>query len=330
MPGFLRLAKKGPRHEGDHGHGGGDHEHVIGPTGPELPIRVESHHVIIVGSVTASTDSATHSDRGPYETILVERDNGVVTITFNRTKSKNAVNGVMWAELIEELGFIQHNGDDRVVVFTGAGGEFCSGADLSMVMAAPGEPSKARRHSHYYYSMREVSTAILSIHRLPQPTIAKVRGVAVGVGNNIAFGCDLVVASDNARFSQIFSKRGLSLDGGGSWLLPRRVGLHRAKELAFFADIVDATEADRLGLVNRVLPDAELDAFVDDWCNRLLALPPIALAQSKRMLNNSMHVTLEEALDDEGTAQSVNFGTKDTAEAILAWQQKRTPSFKGR
>jgi 2-(1,2-epoxy-1,2-dihydrophenyl)acetyl-CoA isomerase len=235
----------------------------------------------------------------------------------------------MWAELIEELGRIQHNGDDRVVVFTGAAGEFCSGADLSVMMSSD-SPTKARAHSHFYYAMREVSTAILLIHRLPQPTIAKVRGVAVGVGNNIAFGCDLVVASENARFSQIFSKRGLSLDGGGSWVLPRRIGLHKAKELAFFADIIDATEADRLGLLNRVLPDDQLDAFVDDWCARLLALPPIALAQSKRMLNNSMHVTLEEALDDEGTAQSVNFGTKDTAEAISAWMQKRTPQFKGR
>jgi len=113
-------------------------------------------------------------------------------------------------------------------------------------------------------------------------------------------------------------------------LLPRRVGLHRAKELAFFADIVSAAEADRLGLVNRVLPDAEVDAFVADWVQRLLALPPIALAQSKRLLNNSMNVTLEEALDDEGVAQTVNFGTKDTPEAIAAWIEKRNPVFKGR
>jgi len=157
-----------------------------------------------------------------------------------------------------------------------------------------------------------------------------VRGVAVGVGANMALGCDLVVASDNARFSEIFAKRGLSLDGGGSWILPRRVGLHRAKELTFFADIISAAEADRIGLVNRVVPDGELDAFVADWTQRLLAMPPIALAQSKRMLNNAMNVTLEEALDDEGTAQTVNFGTKDTPEAIAAFLEKRAPVFKGR
>jgi 2-(1,2-epoxy-1,2-dihydrophenyl)acetyl-CoA isomerase len=106
--------------------------------------------------------------------------------------------------------------------------------------------------------------------------------------------------------------------------------LHRAKELAFFADIIGATDAERIGLVNRVLPDTELDAFVDNWAKRLAAGPPIALAQSKRLLNNSANVTLEEALDDEGAAQTVNFGTKDTLEAMLAFSEKREPRFTGR
>ncbi len=329
MPTRRRLAAIGstrerPGDQCDRRRDGGDDEEIVGATGAEFPIGVESHGFIIVHVVSASSDPVQN-----LETLVVERDKGVVTITFNRPASKNSVNGVMWAELIDVLNAIQHNGDDRVVVFTGAGGEFCSGADLSSIGSRDGQ-TKARQHGHYYYSMREVTTAIMAIHRLPQPTIAKVRGVAVGVGCNIAFGCDLVVASNTARFSEIFSKRGLSVDGGGSWVLPRRVGLHRAKELAFFADILSAEEADRFGLLNRVVPDAELDAFVADWCEKLLALPPIALAQSKRMLNNAMQVTMEEALDDEGIAQSVNFSTKDTAEAISAWLQKRTPTFKGR
>lgn len=270
-------------------------------------------------------NTASDTQSKSYETITVERQGGVVTITFNRPRRKNAVNGLMWIELLDTLTEIQHTASDRVVVLTGAGGEFCSGADL----VAMGD-SGGRAHSHQYYSMREVTGVIMALARLPQPTIAKVRGVAVGVGCNLALGCDLVVASDTARFSQIFSKRGLSLDGGGSWLLPRRIGLHRAKELAFFADIIDASEAERLGLVNRLVADAEVDAFVDEWAQRLLALPPIALAQTKRLLNNAMNVTLEEALDDEGTAQTVNFGTKDTPEAIAAWVEKRDPVFKGR
>ena len=119
-------------------------------------------------------------------------------------------------------------------------------------------------------------------------------------------------------------------DFGGSWVLPRRIGLHRAKELAFFGEIIGADEAERIGLVNRVLADADLDAFVDGWAKKLAAGPPIALAQTKRMLNNAMNVTLEEALDDEGAAQSVNFGTKDTVEAMTAFAEKRDPKFIGR
>lgn len=259
------------------------------------------------------------------DTLVVERRAGIVTVTFNRPSRKNAANGRTWVELVEVFSEIQHNTADRVVILTGAGGDFCSGADLVAMGDASG-----RSHSHSYYSMREITGVVMSLARLPQPTIAKVRGVAVGAGCNLALGCDLVVASDTARFSQIFAKRGMSLDAGGSWILPRRVGLHRAKELAFFADIVDAAEADRIGLVNRVLPDGELDAFVEEWAQRLLAMPPIAVAQSKRLLNNAMNVTLEEALDDEGVAQTVNFGTKDTPEAIAAWMEKRSPNFKGR
>ncbi len=178
--------------------------------------------------------------------------------------------------------------------------------------------------------MRHITDVCLALHRIPQPTVAKVRGVAVGAGLNMALSCDLIVASEDARFSEIFAKRGLSLDFGGSWLLPRLVGMHRAKELALLAEIIDASRAAEMGLVNRVLPEEELDAFVDDWASRLAGGPPIALAMSKRLLNNSMHVTLEEALDDEGLSQTVNFGTKDTIEAIKAFMEKRDPVFEGR
>jgi 2-(1,2-epoxy-1,2-dihydrophenyl)acetyl-CoA isomerase len=257
------------------------------------------------------------------ETIDVQRNGGIVTITLNRPEKKNAANGTMWAELLATFREIAESSDDRVVVITGAGGAFCSGADLWA-------PSDGRPPKHQLAAMRHITDVALALHRIPQPVIAKVRGVAVGAGCNLALGCDLVVASDNARFSEIFSKRGLSLDFGGSWLLPRRVGLHRAKELAFFADIIDAAEAERIGLVNRVVPDAELDAFVDDWAQRLLQTPPIAVAMSKRMLDNAMNVTFEEALDDEGQSQTINFGTKDTPEAIKAFMEKRTPKFEGR
>ena len=254
--------------------------------------------------------------------IEVTRSESIATVTINRPQRKNAVTGDMWAQLAETFRSLSNDSDVRCVVITGAGGEFCSGADLSA-------RSASGKQVHQLAAMRHVNDAALSLHRMPQPTIAKVRGVAVGAGCNMALGCDLVVASETARFSEIFAKRGLSLDFGGSWLLPRRVGIHRAKELALFGDIISAADAKEMGLVNRVLPDAELDAFVDGWAKRLASGPPIALALTKRMLNNAMNVTMEEALDDEGAAQTVNFGTKDTLEAMEAFMQKREPKFKG-
>ncbi|MEN9821939.1 MAG: hypothetical protein RLZ04_365 [Actinomycetota bacterium] len=254
------------------------------------------------------------------ETLQVTRQEGIVTITLDRPAKKNAIDATMWDELLATFREIADSDTDRVVVITGSNGEFCSGADLTA----------GGRQRHQLAAMRHVGDVALALHRLPQPTIAKVRGVAVGAGCNLALGCDLVVAGETARFSQIFARRGLSLDFGGSWILPRRVGLHKAKELALLADIIDAAEADRIGLVNRVLPDGELDAFVDDWARRIAGGPPIALAMSKRMLDSAMQSTFEEALDDEGQSQTINFGTKDTAEAMMAFVEKRAPRFEGR
>ena len=178
--------------------------------------------------------------------------------------------------------------------------------------------------------MRFYGSVGLALHQVSKPTIAKIRGVAVGAGLNLGLGCDLIAASEDARFSEIFARRGLSLDVGGSWLLPRLIGMHRAKELAFLAEVVPAQEAERIGLVNRVVSDAELDGVVDDWAKRLAAGPPIALAQSKRLLDNAFTYGLSEAMDAEGMAQSVNVASEDTREAMLAFFEKRDPVFKGR
>lgn len=256
------------------------------------------------------------------ETLIVERRDGVVTVTLNRPEKKNAANDVMWSELHQTFAEVTANHDDRVMVVTGAGGAFCSGADLSS--------GSGRSSGSGISRMRSIGDTALALHRMPKPTIAKVGGVAAGAGCNLALGCDLIVASDEARFSEIFARRGLSVDFGGTWLLPRVVGLHRAKELALLADIISAKEAADLGLVNRVVPAGELDAFVDDWAARLAAGPPLALSMTKTMLNNSLDRTMEQALDDEGRCQSVNFGTEDTAEAMAAFLDKRQPVFKGR
>jgi 2-(1,2-epoxy-1,2-dihydrophenyl)acetyl-CoA isomerase len=255
------------------------------------------------------------------KTLTVERDErGVVSVTLNRPEKKNAIDYQMFDDLLQVFDELSRSPADRVLVLTGAGGNFSSGADLG-----PGGPDR-----HQLAMMRFYGSVALALHQLPQPAIAKVRGVAVGAGLNLALGCDLIVASDAARFSEIFARRGLTVDFGGSWLLPRLIGMHRAKELAFFADIISAKEAAELGLVNRVVAASEIDAFVADWADRLAAGPPLALSMTKRLLTNSFSMTMDEALEAEGMAQSVNAGTEDTPEAIRAFLEKREPKFKGR
>ncbi len=259
------------------------------------------------------------------ETIIVERDDGVVTVTLNRPERKNAGNGLMWQELFDTFSEVGRRRDDRVLVVTGAGGAFCSGADIADPRGVSGDPADP-----HLVRMRFFGRVMQALHELPKPTIAKIRGIAAGAGMSLALNCDLTVASDNARFSEIFAKRGLSVDGGSSWLLPRLIGLHKAKELAYFADILSAREAADYGLLNRVVPDDELDAFVGDWARRLAAGPPIALSMTKSLLHNAMSVSLTQALEDEARCQTVNFGSADTAEAMRAFAEKREPTFEGR
>jgi len=256
------------------------------------------------------------------ETLVVERQDGVVTVTMNRPQKKNAVTREMTAELTSVFRDIALSRDDRVLVLTGAGGDFSSGADLT-------DSASEVTGSALYY-MRRISDLALALHAIPQPTIAKVPGVAAGMSANLAFGCDLVVASDKARFSEIFARRGLSLDCGGSWVLPRRVGLHKAFELAYFADVISAAEALEHGLVNRVVPASELDKVVDEWADRLAAGPPQALSMIKAQLHVGADSSLAQALEYEATCQAVNFNSADTAEAMLAFVQKREPKFGGR
>jgi enoyl-CoA hydratase/carnithine racemase len=260
------------------------------------------------------------------EALLLERANGVVTVTLNRPEKKNAINGPMWRELIDVFDEVADTRTDRVLVITGAGDGFCSGADLSPGDNPDLEPGGL---GSTFRQMRVVGRAALRLHHLPQPSIAAVNGVAAGAGLNLALGCDLIVASDRARFSEIFSKRGLNVDFGGSWLLPRLVGLHKAKELVFFADVIDAAEAERIGIVNRVVPADDLDKVTSELANRLAVLPPIQLALSKRLLNQAFSVSMAEALEFEDTAQTMNFASRDTAEALAAFLQKRDPRFTG-
>lgn len=255
------------------------------------------------------------------ETLLVDAaDNGVVTVTMNRPEKKNAANFQMWRELREIWSALGADPDVRCVVMTGAGDAFCSGADLA------GDGPKM----HQLQAMNVIHQTVAALYSIMVPVIAKVNGVAAGAGMNMALGCDLILASDQARFSEIFARRGLSVDFGGTWILPRLIGLHRAKELVFFGDVIDAATAKEFGFVNAVIAADQLDAAVDDWASRLAAGPPLALAMTKRLLTLNASADLTTALESEGLAQTVNFTTNDTREAVQAFLDKRTPEFKGR
>lgn len=256
----------------------------------------------------------------PDESVLLSSDRGDVrTLTLNRPHRKNAINRELWIALADALTAAGNDRDVRAVVITGAGGAFCSGADISTL-----------DDSHPAYKMRLLTDVALALHELPVPTIAKVNGVAVGAGWNLALGCDLVAATPESTFSQIFVKRGLSLDLGGSWLLPKIVGLQQAKRLALLAETINAEEAQALNLVTWVVSAAEIDTFVIDVAENLVAGPAIALAQSKALLNEGADRTLRDALANEARAQTVNFATTDAREAYAAFAEKRQPSFTGR
>ncbi|MEV6216656.1 enoyl-CoA hydratase-related protein [Nocardia sp. NPDC051833] len=249
-----------------------------------------------------------------------ERDDRVVTLTLNRPSRKNAITLELWDALRGALDAIAHEPGVGAVVLTGAGGAFCSGADVvdSDPYAAP------------FRKLRAITDVAQYLHDLPVPTVAKVRGVAVGAGWNLALGCDLVVATPDATFSQVFTRRGLSIDCGGSWLLPKLVGVQQAKRLALLAETIDAAEARELGLLTWIKPEAEIDEFVDGIAQRLAAGPPIAISQTKALLNEGVDRSLREALAGESRAQAVNFAVEDLPEAYAAFAQKRETAFTGR
>lgn len=252
--------------------------------------------------------------------VLLSSDrDGVRTLTLNRPERKNALDARLWVELADALRALKRDREVRALVLTGAGGAFCSGADIGT-----GEDVHPR------YKLDRLTDVALALHELAVPTIAKVTGIAVGAGWNLALGCDLVVATPESRFCQIFAKRGLSVDLGGSWLLPRLVGLQQAKRLVLLADMIGADEAHALGLVTWVTAADEIDGFVDELADRLAAGPPFALAQSKALLNDGANATLREALANEARAQPGNFATADSAQAYAAFAAKKDPEFTGR
>lgn len=268
------------------------------------------------------------------EETLVERRDGLVIVTFNRPTSKNALTAANWKDLDAVLHDLEWNPEDRALLLTGAGGNFSSGADLSGGMSGNDDGSDAGGLTGHgpqpiVNEMRTIGAIVARLHRLPKPTIAAVDGVAYGVAFGIAMACDLIVASDQARFCEVFVKRGLAVDGGSSWLLPRLVGTRRAKQLAYFGEVLDAPRALDWGLVNEVVAPDELADTATDWAQRLATGPTVALGLIKRLMDGSDGSSLDEAVEGEARAQHVAFTTKDMREGIQAFVERREPTFTG-
>lgn len=258
-----------------------------------------------------------------YTSILVERADGIATITLNRPQARNALDIPMRGELGAALDELEADSAVRVVILTGAGGHFSAGGDVK---------SMARRHTAAEGRARVemLNRFVIRLFEFPKPTLAMVEGFAVGAGCNIALACDMVVASDQARFGEVFARIGLVPDGGGTWFLPRLVGLAKAKELVFSADIIDAAEALRIGLVNRVVPAGELVAATRTLAARVATGPPGALGLAKALLNRSATVDLATALGFEAYAQAQAITSEDHSEGVRAFLEKRPPNFIGR
>jgi enoyl-CoA hydratase/carnithine racemase len=231
----------------------------------------------------------------------------------------------MWVALGAIFQGIRYSGA-RAVLLTGANGEFCSGADLSGL----GQAKASGPSASMLDSMRVLGDVVLAVHTCPVPVVAKVDGLCVGAGLGLALAADLTWCSDRARFSAIFAKRGISLDFGTSWLLRQRLPVHKAKELALTAKVVSGPEAFALGLVNAVVPAAELDDATREVVDAVASGPPIALSLTKRELDGASGTSLAQALEVESLAQSLNVHTDDMREALLAYVERRAPEFEGR
>lgn len=260
-----------------------------------------------------------------YEHIQVAEADGIVTITLNRPERLNAFIGHMRRDLAEAL---EHTGSDRsarVVVITGAGRAFCAGGDIAF-MAELMQRRDAEEFSRILGAGRRV---ILAIRQMTKPVIASINGPASGAGCNLALACDLRIAANTATFSQSFAKVGLHPDWGGTYFLPRMVTPNKACELFFLGDTIDAAEAERLGIVNRVVAPEELEAATQQLAERLRAAPPIALAAAKQAVYMGQTAELEEMLRYETEAQLRCFESNDGHEGVQAFLDKREPKFTG-
>ncbi|MFF5265084.1 enoyl-CoA hydratase/isomerase family protein [Actinomadura viridis] len=285
------------------------------------------------GGIAVADGPSSSSDPSP-DLLWRVTPEGVAWLTLNRPRAGNALTGAQRDRVIELVGAASGDPRVRVIVLTGAGERhFCTGADLSGTGGGPPDPPQGLPERPAGSVARAVAngaqrlvTALLDCEK---PIIAAVNGTAAGIGCHIAYAGDLVLAADSARFIEVFARRGLVVDGGGAYLLTRLVGPQRAKELIFFGDDLLAADAHRLGLVNRVVPAAELAATAAEWAGRLAAGPTVALGLGKRLVNRALDGDRSTALAEEAMAVEINMTSEDGREGLRAFAERRTPRFQG-
>ncbi len=259
-----------------------------------------------------------------FSSLRWEQQGHVATITLNRPDVLNAMSAVMFREIGDAFERAAGDPEVRCLIVAGEGRGFCSGADLT-------DPANIAKTSFELRDrMRHINRSALAVMKCPKPTIAKVEGIAAGAGCNLALACDFVIATTSARFAELFVKRALVVDFGGSWALTRALSLQKAKELALLGETLSAEEADRAGLLYRLCDPSEVATVVSDLAARLVALPPRAVTLTKQNLNQAMERSAEESLEAEAVAQSMMIASEDTQEAVAAWTEKREPRFTGR
>lgn len=258
--------------------------------------------------------------------LILEKDGHMAVLTLNRPDKMNAISAAMRENLPLMLQEVQEDDNVRVLIITGAGRGFCSGADVAVQAArAAGQQAETSRKT----ILQLVGSLILGFEKINKPIIAAINGIAAGVGLTITLACDLRIASANARFSAIWVKRGLIADGGATFLLPFIVGMEKALELTFTGDIIDAKEAERIRLVSRVVAPEELMTRAKDLAQKIASGPPISVELVKRVMWEKIRNQLREQLLLESYAQNVCRTTQDQKEAVKAFMEKREPQFKG-
>lgn len=263
----------------------------------------------------------------PEDEVLHRFESGVSWITLNRPEAMNAVTWDQRERVIGLLADASADPDVRAVVITATGKGFCAGADLRGAPAAPAERVAGDVARMIRLGAQRLITAVLDCEK---PVIAAVNGTAAGIGAHLALACDLVIAAEPARFIEVFVRRGLVPDGAGAYLLPRLLGPQKAKELMFFGDAVPAAEAERLGLVNKVVPAEALEETAREWAERLAQGPTRALALTKQLVNASLDGDRATALAAEAIAQELNMTTADANEGVASFVERRTPKYAGR